>query len=493
MRVGIVVVVAMACAVLFTLGVAPASADGPSFSDPRPVDGGGMLPDDSVEISIFAESTDGFNNDYEFRNATDDSVIAVVTSTGNDRVSATWENISSGTNEWYVYVNETDQDPEYSDVYSFEMSDAGLVFKNEDENEILYEHGINLELQGIEGDDSIRTVQKPAYSEILDISHLPGDRYAATARQSSGSPDLNQRKKILKTDADHTIWMNEPDNLVEAEFILDDDTGTFSAENTEIYLRRPLPPDNDTQSFGAITSGEFDASDSFVTRITEEVRHTIRIENDKGQTRQTGFVEATTNRIITLDVGSIEWRLGEEVDEGLTWEASRTEDETLEDEIIRVLINDSVHQLTDLDVRIYKSANESVEIYNETHAGPLSELSITQQIPTENQNVTSWTVEWSADRDGEGISARTLVGGGEYPVTIPAGSEWVGLFSALFLAFVAGFFSVRVAELGAVITPIVALGLFAAGWLPLPLSWVLAALTLGVATEFGRRGGFSNK
>jgi len=39
----------------------------------------------------------------------------------------------------------------------------------------------------------------------------------------------------------------------------------------------------------------------------------------------------------------------------------------------------------------------------------------------------------------------------------------------------------------------VATGLWAMGWLPVPLTWVLAALALGVGAEFAARGGFSDQ
>ena len=86
-----------------------------------------------------------------------------------------------------------------------------------------------------------------------------------------------------------------------------------------------------------------------------------------------------------------------------------------------------------------------------------------------------------------------MIGQGQYSIGVPAPDGIMVIFSALLITFVGGFFSVRVSELGLVIVPLVALGLFAAGWLPLPLPWILASLAIGVMTEFATRGGFDRR
>jgi len=89
------------------------------------------------------------------------------------------------------------------------------------------------------------------------------------------------------------------------------------------------------------------------------------------------------------------------------------------------------------------------------------------------------------------VSAQITVGPARYPVDVD--SDWIPIFSALFIVFLAGFFSVKVANAGAIILPIVSLALWAMGWLPVPVTWILAALTMGVGAEFASRGGFSDR
>jgi len=95
-------------------------------------------------------------------------------------------------------------------------------------------------------------------------------------------------------------------------------------------------------------------------------------------------------------------------------------------------------------------------------------------------------------RGGEETSFQTVVASsGRYPVNTSSG--WIPIFSATLIMFVGGFFSVRVADLGVIIVPAVGVLLWTMGWLPLPLTWVLAAVALGVGSEFASRRGFSDR
>jgi PKD repeat protein len=304
----------------------------------------------------------------------------------------------------------------------------------------------------------------------------------------------SRRLLIESLQSDRTLFLLDRSNVSTAvltEFLLDDRTGRFSGPDSETVLEirktMPLPGETDNIPWRILLSDFFGAGDEIGMLMEADERYRIRVRNGAGDVRELGAYTAVRNKTLDLVIGELSWELGSE-QQNLSWGVSQVNASGTES--IRFQIQDNATNTTNISVKIYESGNESRELVNGTVAGPVGNFSTLMPIPPQFRNVTSWTVEWTAQRNGETIDAKTVVGPRKYPVEV--NSDWIPIFSALFILFVGGFFSVRVATIGALIVPLVGLALWAAGWLPVPLSWVLAALAIGIGSEFAVRGGFSD-
>ena len=340
------------------------------------------------------------------------------------------------------------------------------------------------------GTDSDAIEVRQAENGEIDMSGLPADEpLLVEARDDSG--EFVERRTLIDSilEQQRVYLLPETADAVEVEFVLDDQTGDFDNSDSSIQISRPIERDGDIR-FEALAGDEFGVG-GFSTTLEQGERYQIRIQNDAGETRELGDFVAARDELRELQVGELEWEIGDSrgEEERLTIASDRFEDDG--DEFVRFRINDSAGELRNAEVLIHQLGNDSNVLHQSSHSG--ERISVTEPLNAEQQNVTGWVVQYRADRQatGERIEGQEIIGGGGYSIPMPGGQDTTALFSGLLLAFVGGFFSARVADIGVIVVPSLALGLWAIGWLPLPLSWVLAGLTLGVASEFAARGGFS--
>jgi hypothetical protein len=454
------------------------------FSNPSPADDETVTTQDNINLAVDVAAPDDGTYSVAFVDASTDTTISTDTITDNGTATATWQNPDLGTNDWYVEFDGKTK----SETYQFQTP-ATIEIRDE-ETEELIDGSIEVEVEFFEErGETIYT--RNTTNGIINLEGLPANtKYVVSASEVGG--DTYHDRKIILPDITQqgTIYLlNKSANSVDVEFLLQDQTGQFEGESSRLIIERGFQTnDSSVREFRQVAGDRFGAGDGVSVQLKQGERYQLRVANDAGQTRNLGHFEPERSQAVELTVGELSWTLGQSAEEDISWSAQRDDGE------IHLQILDKSQTLTDVQVQIYETDNKSnALIYEDTFSGPYGNLSVRQPIPAEFENVTSWTVEWTGSADGETVDGRTILGQGTYPITVPVDSSLLGIFSALLLMFVAGFFSVRVAELGAIVVPVVASGLYAVGWLPLPLPWVLAGLALGVATEFASRGGFNDR
>jgi len=304
----------------------------------------------------------------------------------------------------------------------------------------------------------------------------------------------SRRILIDDTGADHTVFLLDEANTtttVVTEFRVDDRTGLYSDNDTRIQLRRvmPLPGESGNIPFRVLASDFVGPDDALELALEQDSRIRVRLRNGEN-VRELGAYVAVRDKVVKLTVGTLTFRLGNR--QNTTAYGARRFNISGQSHI-RAIYNDSSGETDTLNITIHETNNRSRTLYQTTFQGPVGNGSVLVPVPNSTRrNVTSWTVLINQTKDGESTTYRTVVASSnKYPVE--TNSAWMPIFSALFLTFVGGFFSVRVADLGVIIVPIVALLLWTMGWLPLPLPWILAALAIGVGSEFASRKGFADR
>lgn len=460
--------------------------DGEIWGDPDPPDGGTVDVMEDVELSIPVSTPTGENMQATVIDASDGSAIASQTVGEDDLVSVTWPDPALGTNEWYVELDEGGE----TETFSF-ATPSTIEIRDELTGELLDDE-FEVEVEFFDGGETVFV--DTTDDGVLELEGLPHDtEFVVSASPTDDESDYLDRRVILPDISQAaTIYMLDETEteVVEMEFLLEDQTGQFDDADTKLIISRPFDEENGEdvmqRQFEPVVGDRFDAADRFGAMLEADVRYQLRIIAGDGTTRQLGEIVPTRAEVLELRIDDLEWDLGFDAQEDVEWDFEQVDGQ------IRLQINDSQQLLTDVDIQIYATRNESRIIYDDIHSGPYGELTITQTIPDEFENVTSWTIEWQAQKNST-VGGMEIVGVGNYGIGIPVSSTHLGLFSAALIAFVAGMFSVRVSEVGVVITPLVALALWGVGWLPLPWYWVIAPLALGILVEFGSRGGFSDR
>jgi hypothetical protein len=460
------------------------------FSNPNPAGGETIEPNEQgyVTLSVDFDPPDGETRWVRFWDADTGEFLGGGEFNQPRTVDTRWYLDSGGRKRWYVTYG--DNNETQSQIYEF--GTPGIVeIRDEQTQELLNGSDIDVDVAYFDGGDT--AYQRTVSDGRADLSGLPPDTpFVVSASNVSGYHD--RRIYIEDITKPETIYLLDTSaSTVDIEFLLEDLTGNFGGDETRLIVERAF----ETNTSGTTTELEyrqllgdlFGAADGFSVTLQEAKRYRLRVAADT-RARSLGHYQPERSEAITLTIGELNWQLPRSIEGQITWDAEGITRDG--DEMIRLKINDSLSKLENVSVHIYETTNESNVLLNDTFPGPYGELVVTQTIPSSQANVSSWTVEWEGDYNST-LSAKTVIGQGQYAIGVPAPDGIMGIFSALLITFTAGFFSVRVSELGLVIVPLVALGLFAAGWLPLPLPWILASLAIGVMTEFATRGGFDRR
>lgn len=457
------------------------SSDGaPILSDPSPSDGE-TISDVDTDLSVDVEDPDGM--DSEVNVSLDGEQIHSETVSDNDTVSTDVNDLDAGMHEWTVEAtDEFGQTTE--DTYTFGVPDT-LKLYNESDPDTLVDDNITVEVQFISDDE---VVTRTTTDGEIDLTGLPVDQPLVVVAEAEG---YETRQIILDSlvEQQEMFLLPEDSSNVTVLFDLQDNTGDFDSDSTRLIIKKPINKDGSTTN-QIVASDTFGVS-GYSVPLEEGARYQLTLQNEDGDERVLGHHTADASETIPLSVGQLEWDIGDTIGENnrLTWEAKYIEDDD-ENELIRFQLQDLADDTSNVEVIIHEQGDESNVIYDETHRGSFGNLTVTQPL-NEDQANESWSVTWTADRDGEEIGTSTIVGEGRYPVGLPVGDNWLAMFVGGLIVFVAGFFSVGTARIGAVIVPATALGLWSLGWLPLPLTWILAALAIGVMSRMAVGGGLT--
>ncbi|QSG02530.1 hypothetical protein [Natranaeroarchaeum sulfidigenes] len=456
------------------------SSEGPPrVSNPDP-DDGSEIADRTTTLSADVEDPDGTTTEVEISHNGDQ--IHTETIDGSGRVEAEVEDIPPGENEWTVTATDTTGQTT-STTYEFGVPDT-LELRDESDPDSLITDEVTVTFFADDGEVATRTTTDGE----IDLTGLPVNQRLIVVAESE---EFHNRQMILDSLAQQQemYLLPETADSVDILFTLDDETGNFDSDETELIIEKPIERDGDSR-YRIVAADQFGVS-GYQTTLEQGDRYRLTIRNADGDERVLGHHTAEETQTVPLSVGTLTWDIGDSIgeEERLTWEAKYIDDEE-EKEYIRFQLTDLAEDTEDVNVVIHEHGDEENTIYDQTHRGPYGNLTITEPL-TDEQTNTTWSVTWTADRDDEEVGASTIVGQGRYPVGLPMGDDWVSMFAGGLLVFVAGFFSVGTARIGAVIVPAVALGLWAVGWLPLPLPWILGALAVGVMARMAAGGGIT--
>jgi len=464
----------------------------PTVSNAQPTGDLSNAPDElSVDIDD-ADFSGGDTVTVEF--TLDGSVVGTQTTTTNGTVSQSITNPDGGEHSWSVDVSD-EYGNTVNESYSFRVP-TELTFRDE-----LPPHGqIDEEVtatcyEDVEDDPVI--IQRSTTTGTIDLAGFPtGSQFSCQASASQ----YHNRTIILNSlyDQDQIFLINKSEaTTVENRFVVNDRTGKFPPENTEIIIQESINQSiYSTGGFAWLSASGDDlgADQAFVDDLQEEERYRIIVRNENGDQRNPGSYTAETTGTIELNIGQINASAVEPT--GVGYEVQYQN--TTAGKQIKVEYNDTSNATDTLYLNIYERNNESNKlIANESFSGPFGTFAHTEPVPAE-YNETTWVVEITGDRGtGDDGEARNNVQFQEYAgpgfSLLNSLPDW--LVTVIFVGWmwtVAGLFSQVNGHVGGLVVAGLGAMFFFIGLVPSYLGggvMALALLTAGILFVRGARGG----
>lgn len=453
----------------------------PALSDPHPEGSKNFFP---TEMNVTVEDDDFPGDQVTVDFYIDGSLQGSDTVTSNGEASITITSPSRGSHT--AKASATD---DFGEVTNFSWTFStpnNLTFKNATgSHEVINYETINTTF--FENDEII---SKKTTTGKLNLEGLPisGDIVGvAKSANFSDTPfvieDISEQQVVYMTASTVQTY--------EIDFVLQDNTGgLFDNNNASLRIQKAINESSwDEPRWKTVHADEFGGDDTVTANLEQNTRHRLIVKNDQGDKRVLGSYTPARSETVTLSVGEVVAVPDAGGKTPYAINASYIQNENTDD-VVEFEFSDETNETDRLYVEIYEFNNESNVIFgNQSFGGPLGSLSLSQSVPSNQQN-TSWVVDVVGNRDGERIEFRRVVGG-QNPVLqqLPG---WLRTAISIGILFVvAGLFSQFNGSVGGVVVASLGAVLWFVGFTPpglgLPVV-VLAMIVAGIIYINDKRG-----
>jgi hypothetical protein len=418
------------------------------------------------QIKVQVNSTDFPGQSARINFTLDGSQIAsqLVNSNGTQTASIPASGLTAGSHS--IKVNATNQGAVGQSTVvtgTYELPDTIYIRNETSPNTNVT---ANVEIISFGANDITRNFSA---SGAIDLTGLPTDEPLLIRLENDSFHPRTTLLDNLYT-FDRVYMLNKTFAKNNVRFVIDDRTGQFSPDSSQILINRALRVNGTNQS--ERISGDFGAVDGHTAQLINGKRHRIIVRNDEGDTRILGGYDVETDETVELEIGEviIEPSGGSSYVSNASFaNATNT---------VRFEFNDESDQTDRIQVKIFERGNASNVVYNQISNGPFGGLTVTQSVPGD---VDAWVVEYSIERNGT-VASGSYVVGPQANLGTSLSPHWQSFIGVVGLVVIAGLFGGIRAELGAIAVPLVAGGLYFVGWLPAAVGAgaVLLALVIGV-------------
>lgn len=456
-------------------GVLFASSN-PSFSDPEPPDQA-KIENAVGNVSINVSDSDFglVQGDNVSVSATDDdgTSLGSATLTSDGRVSVPY---SSENGRNVIDWSATD---EYGNTITFQQTfttPSQLIVKNESAPSQTVNNSGTITATFF-GDEGKTVVERSTTNGRFNLTGLPTDTTYIVQIDVNG---FRSRQVVITSLFDQQTVFLLPDDApaAQVQYILDDKTGEFAAQETRLFIDTAIRKNNSTE-FRTIFADEFGASGDLRVTLRDDTRYRIRVRSPGSGERVLGSYTASGADTVTLEIGQLSFAVREQGDQSFNVSAETVTGSNETVQAVRFNYDDPTEQTSRINVSV-ETLNGTVVGQAQATNEPYGSFSFTQ--PTNNSTAANatFTVKFEVTRAGETVSGQLRPGLNRYPPGVPLDNGLKQLFSVGFLLIVGGLFSATNARVGAVVTPLFAVGLWYVEWLPPGTSILAIALALGV-------------
>lgn len=306
-------------------------------------------------------------------------------------------------------------------------------------------------------DDTVFT--RTTSDGTVNLTGLPTNQELIVTASASGYYD--RQTVILSLYEQQAIYLlNDTITAYNTKFILSDNTGgTFRSNEPLVIVERGLNKSGTTQ-WVSISGGEFGVS-GYTTALEAGERYRLRVRNSLGDERVFYPYDAQAAETVPLEVGAVSASV--EGEASYTWDAGYTN--TSGTRRVDFEYIDELNATSSVDVLVYERGNKSNVLVNDTFTGTYGTLDLVWTVSNTTADGASFIVEYSAQRDGETVSGKTIVGPRQTVLEqLPVWLKTIISIGSVFI--VAGLFSRANGAIGGIVTAAVGGMWWFVGFLP---------------------------
>ena len=383
--------------------------------------------------------------------------------------------------------------PSGTNAIRLETAPGDLEVRNEANPNELIDGNVTLRARLFSGD---QVIERQVTDGTVSLDGVPLDEELIVTVKEENADYVYRRILLDSAIENSEIYLlptTSPSS--EIEFQLRDETGRFDAEETKLFVEKPISRDYDGDGtnetrYQPISGDRIGGNGAFPTVLESSERYRLRVENDAGEQRVLGSYTVTGAERTTLPIGEVTFR--EDVDEGAALQANLREaaDGASYDPEVRLVYVDPEAKTESIDISITDSDGTTIrpestenitadEAYVESY--PITDSSFD---PT--QDTATVAVEALRDNQIETFERKL----GDVPdvfTQVPLSTQAIELVSLGSIVAVFGLLAIISGPLAALVGTGYAGLLSLVGLAPIPMPAVVLAGVVGVVATVGSR------
>lgn len=375
--------------------------------------------------------------------------------------------------------------PSGTNTVALKTVPSELQVRNEAQPDELIDGNVTLRARFFAEDE---VIERQVTDGTVSLAGLPADQQVVVTVKEENA-DYTYRRilldNIVETSEIYLLPTSEPS--AEVQFELADETGRFDAEDTRMYIEKPITRNNNTE-YRVIAGDRLGADGAFPTVLVDAERYRLRVENDAGEQRVLGSYTVQGAEIARIPIGEVQF--SGDVSEGAALQASlrAAPDSAAHNHEARIVYLDPEGETSDITISVENETGaalrpETTESLNGTDAAYVETYPLSTEF---NPEQDSATVTVDAQRGFETETFSRQLGDvpevlGDAPID-PRILELMGFVSIIALI---GLLVIQSPSLAALVGSGYAGLLAVLGIVPIPIPAVVLAGLVGVLATVG--------
>jgi len=363
-----------------------------------------------ITLGIEVDDADfgNLNEELTVEWSVDGQQVATTTATQPGEVTYQVDSLSAGEHTWSIDVTDAQGNTVASQAFALNAPGELTVYNESSPSEKI--DNATLRIRFFDG-GSREVVQRTVTDGTVNMTGLPAGQQLVVTVDDEGD-NLVYRRIVLSSLLEQADVYLLPVNATSSQvnFGLDDATGNFPSESTQLFIERALTKDfdgdgtNETE-YRAISGDNFGAAQDFPTVLENNERYRLRVRNGDGDVRVLGSYTATGDAAEVLEIGTV--TISSEADAGAAATARIIGEG--DQRAVRVIYDDVETQTDSLDITIHEQGNESAVLATDTANGVSSYVG-TYQVPDGAPEDVAYEIDVEAQRADSTFSTTEYVG-----------------------------------------------------------------------------------